>query len=165
MKKTILSIAIVIGGLVGSSAINAQNTAADPAAKETSAPKGMIAPKAFNPFEGLNLSEKQLTDLKALSDAQREQRMKERSEAKNGERQNPADRAAALQQERKDNLNKIKAILSPEQYVQFLENCYLNPTSQRMGGQDGRGMGRGRQGQRPDGGERGGRQGGRGMNR
>ena len=142
MKKTILSIAIIIGSLIGSSAICAQTPAETPAAKETTAARP--APKAYKPFEGLNLSEKQMSDLKALSDAQREQ-----LKQSNG----PRD-AAKLQQDRKDNLYKIKEILTPEQYIQFLENCYLNPQTQRMG-QGQRGMRQGRDGQRGPRGDRG----------
>lgn len=146
MKKTILSIAIVVAAFAGTSAISAQ-TPAGGAAQMQRGSRGE-APKVYNPFENLGLSEQQLTDLKALSDAQR---------AKTNDRsQKPEERAAALEQERKDNLAKIKAILTPEQYIQFLENCYLNPQSQRMNnGQMRQGRPDGMRGERGQRGQRG----------
>lgn len=147
MKKTILSIAIMVAAFAGTSAISAQ-APANGAPQEQRAPRGQ-APKVYNPFENLGLSEQQTADLKALSDAQRANARENRDKG-----QKPEERAAALEQERKDNLAKIKAILTPEQYIKFLENCYLNPQNQRMN----RGMQR--QG-RPDGmrGQRGGQRG------
>ena len=64
MKKKILSIALVLAGLMGSSAM-AQSPSTTQQATQTvaSAPN---AKKMANPFEGLNLSEKQQAELKAL---------------------------------------------------------------------------------------------------
>lgn len=127
MKKTILSIAIMVAALAGTSTISAQTPADGARTAQEQKGQGRQAPKAYNPFENLGLSEKQMSDLKAISDAQRAKAQEARQKG-----QKPEERAAALEQERKDNLAKIKAILTPEQYIQFLENCYLNPQNQRM---------------------------------
>ncbi len=41
-------------------------------------------------------------------------------------------------QYRKDYLAKVKAILTPEQYVQFLENSYVNQVSKDRAGKKGK---------------------------
>lgn len=137
MKKTILSIAVVIGSLVAGQAAFAQAPDQN-ASAQTQAARGRQAPQVYNPFEGLNLSEQQLADLKALADAKQEKMRKQREEAKNQQNDNKADTprdrkaiADAQRQERKEELAKIKAILTPEQYVQYLENAYLNIANNR----------------------------------
>ena len=78
-----------------------------------------------NPFEGLNLSAEQQTKLEALKTECQAQR-KANAEARKADKQN---RQKANKEEarkaRTEQLAKIKAILTPEQYVQFLENNYL----------------------------------------
>ncbi len=64
----------------------------------------------FNPFEGLTLTDQQKTQLAELR-----KEHKARGESKQ----------QAKVDYRKDRLAKIKSILTPEQYVQFLENSYL----------------------------------------
>ena len=152
MKKTILSIAIMVAALAGTTTISAQTPAnGDTNAQEQRGSRRQ-APKVYNPFENLGLTQQQMNDLKALSDSQREKAKETRQKD-----QKPEERMAQLEQERKDNLAKIKAILTPEQYVQFLENCYLNPPNQRLnGGRQGRTDGqRGQRGERGQRGPRG----------
>lgn len=68
-----------------------------------------------NPFEGLNLTEKQQAEIKAM----REECMKQTK----AEAQAKREANIKARQERKaERLAKIKAILTPEQYVKFLEN-------------------------------------------
>ena len=122
MKKKIFSIALVLAGMMGTTAI-AQTPSSNttPAAKEQGCPACPLC-KQYNPFEGLNLTDKQQNDLKALRESRKADIKKEMIDKK-------ADRKAMREQaqkNRKDYLAKIKGILTAEQYVQFLENSYLN---------------------------------------
>ena len=82
-----------------------------------------------NPFEGLNLSEKQQAELKALREGCKAERQKiaekERAEKKEMKEQRKKDA--------KEYLAKVKEILTPQQYVQFLENAYLNQGGRPFG--------------------------------
>ncbi len=122
MKKKIFSVALVLAGMMGTTAI-AQTPSSNttPAAKEQGCP-ACPRGKQYNPFEGLNLTDKQQNDLKALRESRKADIKKEMSDKK-------ADRKAMREQaqkNRKDYLAKVKGILTAEQYVQFLENSYLN---------------------------------------
>lgn len=78
-------------------------------------------PKARNPFEGLNLTAEQQTKLDAL----RKECVQQKTAAKEAKK---ADKVAAKQkakEARAQQLAKIKGILTPEQYVTFLENNFL----------------------------------------
>lgn len=70
----------------------------------------------YNAFEGLNLTEQQKTQLAELR-----KEHKARGES----------RQQAKADYRKDRLAKIKSILTPEQYLQFLENSYLQSGGDR----------------------------------
>lgn len=81
---------------------------------------------AYNPFAGLNLTAQQQAKLDALKQekqaakqAAKEAAKKEKAERKQQDRQQAKNG-------RSEDLAKIKAILTPEQYVTFLENNYLN---------------------------------------
>lgn len=78
--------------------------------------KGM----GMNPFEGLGLSEKQITAIKAVPTPG--QVMKEASK----NREKGQDMRAIQRTVRADYLKNIKKILSKEQYTQFLENFYVD---------------------------------------
>lgn len=74
---------------------------------------------AFNPFEGLNLTENQkakLNDIKAECSKKRDEVKKENQQKQRVDRQ----------QMKRDYLAKVKGILTPEQYVTFLENMAIN---------------------------------------
>lgn len=83
---------------------------------------------AFNPFEGLNLTEQQQAKLDALK--------QEKKAAKDAAKKDKADRKQAdraqAKSQRAEELAKIKEILTPEQYVTFLENNYLNAGNRQM---------------------------------
>lgn len=76
--------------------------------------------QGINPFEGLNLNEKQIAAIKAVPTPR--QVMKEA--AKNGNK--GQDMRALSKTIRTDYLKNIQKILTPEQYTKFLENHYLN---------------------------------------
>lgn len=130
--------------------------------------KSTASKERKNPFEGLNLTAEQQSKIDALN-AERKQAAenarKERSEAKANrtadkkEKQNltaeqrqamKAQKATEMKQraerrnaERRDYLNSIKSILTPEQYQTYLENNYLSHHAGRkagMRGKDGKGM-------------------------
>lgn len=132
MKKTIFSLAILLAASTGFSAI-AQNATPAPS-KETKANKA--EKRNFpNPFEGLNLTEQQKTQLQALAPAKPTQEQKEQMKAKKQEAAKAKMEKRA--QAKRDYLAKVKAILTPEQYTQFLENNFVNQ-SMKAARKDGR---------------------------
>lgn len=152
MKKTILSLAIL---LVSSTGISAFAQSADKNTKsqnknrtEMRARKGGEPRDILKPFEGLNLTEQQKTQLQELKKADMEQKkqlkeqQKQLKEKKQAEAKAKKDaRKQERTKERRDYLAKIKSILTPEQYVQFLENNFVNKVdkqSPRKGGKDGK---------------------------
>lgn len=141
MKKKLLSIALVLAGLVGSTAV-AQTTATTGTQKDKT--EKTIAKKDMkdkgerpNPFDGLNLTDKQKADLKALRDNSRAEKAKADAQKKADKKAEKKEMMQKRQNARKDYLAKIKGILTPEQYVQFLENSYLNNQQGRPFGQKG----------------------------
>lgn len=100
----------------------------------------------FNPFEGIELSEQQQADIKALPSPQASM-IEALKNDKKDKKFNPGEinRTAYA-----NYLNSIKQILTPEQYIKFLENTY---TAQVPASMNGKREGRpgGRPGGRPDG--------------
>ena len=106
--------------------------------------KEQCGAKASCLFDNLNLTDAQKAKIKEM----KENNAKARKESKD---KAISDRKTA----RKNELAQIKSILTPEQYVQFLENSYLNAGKQgqrggkdmkpgdRKGGAFGKGMKRG----------------------
>lgn len=102
--------------------------------------------KAFNPFEGITLTADQQTKLDALKAECKAQREACKGRANCPQQTNcdknckPGENCAKTecpyggdkkdvanrQQHRRDCLNKVKAILTPEQYVTFLENMAVS---------------------------------------
>lgn len=134
MKKSILSIAVMAASLFSFNAI-AQTPATCDAAKcpAKECVKGEKCDKPgkpckADPFAGITLTQDQQTKLDALKancKANREQASKER-----------ADRAvkkdSLAKAGKKEYLENVKAILTPDQYVVFLENIVLtNPVQDR----------------------------------
>ncbi len=75
-----------------------------------------------NPFEGLNLTQEQQTKIDALK-AECKTRC---DKAKADKKERRAERASQQRTNRADMLAKLKGILTPEQYVKFLENNFVN---------------------------------------
>lgn len=69
-------------------------------------------------FEGLNLTDAQKEQLKTIKEEQKAQRQAKKEAAKAQRDASKANR----QEARKAYLEKVKAVLTPEQYVQYLEN-------------------------------------------
>lgn len=123
MNNKIIAAAIV--ALAGAFAFNASAQQADNTAatcnnnKQCTLGKRAAGPTAFNPFEGINLSKDQESKLQAL-------RLQCQADRKAAREQDKAERRKACNDQRRKMLKDIKAVLSPEQYVQFLENNFVN---------------------------------------
>lgn len=136
MKKKILSIAIAIAATMAIAA-NAQKPASCPENQECT--NSCLNEKAECPrqdcklFEGITLNDSQKAQFKALQ----EKCAKERKDAATAKKQAKEQREQAMKAQRckakQDKLKDIKSILTPEQYVVFLENFYIN-TPQRPDG-------------------------------
>ena len=142
MKKIIIALSILAASTLGLAAQTQNKTAGQPdkeyAKKHAD---GKKQKKAADPFAGLNLTEQQrqkLTDLRAQSKA---------GKAANDstERARRAEHAAKAKTMRADYLKNVKAILTPEQYVMFLENNYINAAPGHKKGHRGVAFGKGGQ--------------------
>lgn len=83
-----------------------------------------------NPFEGIDLSDEQKTKLKELQASLRPEPVKMTEEEKASltdeqKKQMKEEQKAKRENFRKDYLAGVKEILTPDQYVKFLENSYL----------------------------------------
>lgn len=86
-------------------------------------------------FEGITLTPEQQTKITTLRQNNRQQARESKALA----RQQRADRAKARKDAQRSKLNEMKSILTPEQYVVYLENIVVNaPAGPRM--HDGRDM-------------------------
>lgn len=136
MKRRILSIAFVaISTILFTSVANDKKEVSQDCHKQECS-KGHRMGKGnygkypkFNPFEGIELSDAQKQQLKSMADEckadkhKKAQAKKEKLEAKKKERK----------EMHKKHLEKMKQILTPEQYVQYLENMVLNQPQKTMG--------------------------------
>lgn len=171
MKKKIMTIALALA-ILGGFQVQAQdnNTNASATRQEQTQRRGprANAPKmnqqerdffAEQAFDGIQLTDAQKAGLKAVKEqqmAKRQERRAQRDSAKTERReqsrqQKEAARAARVQQKR-DYLNGVKGVLTPEQYVVFLENIVVE--SPAPGGKapkmEARGLQRGdKKGMRP----------------
>ena len=130
MKKKILGIALLAMAAVLPAAAQSdnnstctQNLTTQKCGKTATKQRACQAP---NPFEGLNLTEAQKTKLDDLRKAHTDQNKTYRKQAADARR----DESKARKQ---NYLNDVKAVLTPEQYVQFLENQFINGGGPRMG--------------------------------
>lgn len=130
MKRTILSIALVAVATLMLTAVANNNDANenlthDKCKKECCDNNKIKRGKhhkarMFNPFEGITLSDSQKEQLKAKAlerKANREEMMKAHSDEN--------------KKMRKQYLEDLKIVLTPEQYMQYLENLALNSHNQK----------------------------------
>lgn len=147
MKKKIFGIALVAMSLISFPSM-AQTSASTAGKKDGTCQKACRDGKQkcgkerdgsmCNPFEGLSLSADQQTKLKALQEKRMAERKEKSDKAKASAQVGRQDRMAKRQECRKQFLAEVKSILTPEQYVQFLENNF-----QSKGCKAGKGHGHG----------------------
>ncbi|MDE6429695.1 MAG: hypothetical protein K2K65_00810 [Duncaniella sp.] len=135
MKKTIFTLALALVSMTGFSAIAQTQSTTETKVQTTKGSKSTDRKKTprYNPFEGLNLTEQQKTELQALTPAkekgnsQRNKVTKDKAQKKLSKKDKQTQRKQRMEQKiqnRRDYLAKVKTILSPDQYVKFLENSY-----------------------------------------
>ena len=149
MKKILVSMMLAVA-LAGGSSIYAQsqaegNTGATSQKSQKEWNKGeksrqksdkkMKAQKPqFNPFEGVQLTDDQQQRLEVLQrglgpvvlDKEQQEKIKENPNLTPEQKQQlKKERKAAKLEQKKQYLNGVKEILTPDQYVVFLENVYL----------------------------------------
>lgn len=120
-------------------------------------------PKASNPFEGIELTDAQKSSLEALRTKRAEACKAARAEKQKSDSARMATRQADRKAKARARLDEVKAILTPEQYVVYLENIVIDQPAPRhgqgdkarrdngkKGGKDGRKDGQ-RRGPRPEG--------------
>lgn len=127
-------------------------------AKDGKGCKAGNCPVAYD-FTTLNVTPDQQTKIDALNEnmkATRQQMREQNIQAKDSVK---ADRRAKAKEAKKNYLGQLRTILTADQYVQFLEDNYVNqaPQGQKMGQKQGQRPGKGqkdgkgqKQGQRPD---------------
>lgn len=128
MKKTVISIAVAAAAVLTGSAfaqnpVNCSSTTCTQTTK-ADARQAKKQPRV-DPFAGLNLTAQQQQSIDALR-AERSKACTASKEAKQQKQQAREERMNARKENRTAYLAKVKSILTPEQYVQYLENVYVN---------------------------------------
>lgn len=145
MKKKILSLAIMAVAVFTASSAFAQAPADKPCCggKDKKECRGgdkakcdRPDTKCANPFEGLNLTEAQQAQIKAIPCPAQSIKAACKDLKSDTTKMDRSQCAAVVKDIRKDYLSQIQAILSPEQYVQFLENQFVNAPG-KAGKKDG----------------------------
>ena len=142
MKKTIISMAVIAASIFSFSAA-AQNPAQQCPNNGSQCPTDAPCVKSecptlpgkncykvkYNPFAGINLTAEQEAKLDNLRQQQLAERKNREQQFKDQERTRRAERDSISRAKRLDGLRQIKAILTPEQYVTFLENMAVSGRS------------------------------------
>lgn len=164
MKKKILGLALIAMSFVTFTSMAQSNSSDSSTTRQEKVKtikenrKGNRPEK--NPFEGMNLTETQKSQLKQLDEkrkAERQQKAEARKAEKTAkadksaktDKNNQADKAAKMAERRaakKAYLDEVKAIIGPEQYVVFLENMYTDNGGHRHGNKAAIGQGKGSKG-------------------
>ena len=120
MKKIFIALSVIAAATFG---VNAQNPSAKTVCPQAPCPNVKAGDKARctapNPFEGLNLTEQQQKKIDELRQATRQQKLANDSIRKANRDQKMRD----FKNKRSEYLKSVKAILTPEQYVQFLRTA------------------------------------------
>lgn len=96
--------------------------------------------KVYNSFAGLNLTADQQSKLKVIPTPKAVMKAAKKDKLENGV--NPRDFARTVRQ---DYLSQVKQVLTADQYVQFLENNYVNqPAKQKQGNKAPQGQKKGK---------------------
>ena len=141
MKKKVLALALAAFSLAPLAAMAQNNTTGTVTTISKESVKCVMPAKdgrtakakaKTSPYEGLTLTEAQLTQLQQLDNSRKEAGKERVKTAKENRQLNDSVRRAERKAEKQAYLDQVKAIVGPEQYVVFLENMYVN------GGQQGR---------------------------
>lgn len=140
MKMKLMSLALV-ALLTASASVStfAQNNTNEKARTEKNDKKQRSdkkQPRVSNPFEGLNLTEAQRAKLADLDKAKADQRKQDKETAKAARKEQAGKMKQARLDERKKYLAEVRRIIGESNYVQFLENYYVN--GQRPMGRHGK---------------------------
>lgn len=133
MKKTVIALSIALVSAMGFSAFAQSQQTATPKKEKKEMRGNRKKMQCPNPFEGITLTADQQTKLDNLrkncmrndSIARNEMKQK-RDEMRKANEQKRNDMRQARLQKKRDYLNNVKTILTPEQYVVFLENTIIN---------------------------------------
>lgn len=137
MKKTLSTIAIAAITLFASSSAFAaprdkkecrRQAQTEQCCKKESCADSTKCKQRPCPFEGLNLTESQQQQLKAICPKARMADGKAKCDLKDAK----CDGSKKPRQCKKQYLDDVKKILTPEQYVQFLENSFLKGGAKGM---------------------------------
>lgn len=128
MKKRILGIALITLSLVSFAGVaqnnnNANTTKQEKVCSKKGDRKDMKARP--NPFDGLQLSDAQKTKIQQLDEKRKAERQQMKEDRKEHRKAEANKDATARREAQKAYLNEVKSILTPEQYVSFLENSYM----------------------------------------
>lgn len=134
MKKILLGLVLVTitSGLASAKSHNDKRDCPCPPQQDSCHHASQKA-KCPSPFEGIELTAEQKTKLDALKgecDSQKQKCDKTKADTQKAKKQ---EKVARQQDKRKAYLSKIKEILTPEQYVQFLENSFMQQRPNKKG--------------------------------
>lgn len=140
MKKKLMSLALV-ALLTASASVStfAQSNSNEKAKTEKNDKKQRAdkkQPRVNNPFEGLNLTEAQRAKLADLDKSKTDQRKRDKEAAMAARKEQAGKMKQARLDERKKYLADVRQIIGEANYVQFLENYYVN--GQRPVGRHGK---------------------------
>lgn len=158
MKKKIATVAVALSALIALPAMaknpnSNNNCSLSNCNTEQCAPgqcsnPGQKQRQRPNPYAGIELTPEQKTSIDAIETARRQPTdSAARAQAREARQQQRQERAQARQDKRRDYLNQVKGVLTPDQYVIFLENIVMQQPAQ---GNHDRGHARMERGRRGD---------------
>lgn len=138
MKKTVIAFSLVLSSLFAGNVMAQTSSAAVGCSKTTCTKTEACTPADTcftrgdagrpDPFAGLNLTEDQQTRLKALRPCGKADKKCDKADKKCDKKMDAQDRQSrreAAKKARQEYLAGVKTILTPDQYVVFLENFYV----------------------------------------
>lgn len=127
MRKKILVMALIVAGAFSVSTVAQNKDSKDCPKKECTAKQD--CKKSSCPFEGMNLTDAQKTQIKTLNGQMKDSRKEIKDKRKDNAKEIKASREAAQTKYNEG----LKKILTPEQYTQYLEKQLKNKDSRKGG--------------------------------
>ncbi len=143
MKKKFLGLAIIAMSMMSfTSMAQTPQTTACPVNEQCTPAKGDCPQSACpanpcgksDPFAGMNLTDSQKAQLKALKAKHATARAEQAKTRKTDRMRNDSLRVASRREARKQYLEEVKAIIGPDQYVTYLENIVIDTPQGRPAG-------------------------------